>query len=182
MRSSPRRLSVGCLYHQLLRFTSLDNASPRLIPFNAAGSRNVHLDEFTVPHTMILRRTTPLVMSTLLSSLYGGSLAQAAATSSASGASSTPTIHKVTVGGGNSFTYDPNTTFAAVGDIVVFEFLPTNHSVIRAEYTGSNACGSTGCNPCVPYELIHPGEAGFFSGNFLTQNADPNSVSILSRI
>jgi hypothetical protein len=50
--------------------------------------------------------------------------------------------------------------------------------VIRAEYAGSSACGDAGCNPCVPYELIHPGEAGFSSGNFLTQDVDPSTVSI----
>ncbi|KIV98312.1 uncharacterized protein PV09_09842, partial [Verruconis gallopava] len=27
------------------------------------------------------------------------------------------------------------------------------------------------CNPCVPYELIHPGQTGFHSQNFLTQTA-----------
>lgn len=151
-------------------------------PFNPADSRNISFRRIArpvAPHTMILRKSNLLLMSTLLSSLFGGSLAQAAATSSSSanGASSTPTVHKVTVGA-NGFSYSPNTTFANPGDTIVFEFFPTNHSVIRAEYTGSSACGSSGCNPCVPYELIHPGEAGFSSGNFLTQSVDPSTVCI----
>jgi len=125
---------------------------------------------------MILRKHSLLAMGLL----FGASLAQAAATSSSYGssASSTPSIHKVSVGM-NGYAYQPNTTYANVGDIIVFEFAPTNHSVIRAEYTGASICGAGGCNPCIPYELIHPGEAGFFSGNFLTQNGDPNTVSAL---
>ena len=129
---------------------------------------------------MILRKHHLLAMSSLLNSLYGASLTEAAATgsSSASSAYSTPAIHTVNVGM-NGYAYQPNTTYANVGDIIVFEFAPTNHSVIRAEYTEASVCGSAGCNPCIPYELIHPGETGFFSGNFLTQDGDPNTVSTL---
>jgi plastocyanin len=95
--------------------------------------------------------------------------------SSASSSSSGPTIHRVNVGiGGHS--YDPNTTYAAEGDIVQFVFYPTNHSVIRAEYAGSDACGGSGCNPCVPYDTIH-GTGGFHSQNFLTQTT-PRLTSI----
>jgi plastocyanin len=107
-------------------------------------------------------------MSALLPSLTSSQVVSSAssATSSASGsaASKTPTIHRVNVGIGG-FSYDPNTTYADVGDIVQFVFYPTNHSVIRAEYAGSDACGPGGCNPCVPYEVIHSGEGGFHSGN-----------------
>ena len=41
-----------------------------------------------------------------------------------------------------------------VGDIVEFQFYPSNHSVVRAEYL----------YPCVPYEDINKGKPGFFSG------------------
>lgn len=41
-----------------------------------------------------------------------------------------------------------------VGDIVEFQFYPSNHSVVRAEYL----------YPCVPYEDIDKGKPGFFSG------------------
>src|ERR1700744_832972 len=113
-------------------------------------------------------------MSALLSSLFPGAAAQTASSgassaSSASSAASSSTsgakVHRVNVGSGG-FSYDPNTTYADVGDIVTFVFYPTNHSVIRAEYTGSDACGAGGCNPCIPYELIH-GDGGFHSGNVL---------------
>ncbi|KAF2397176.1 hypothetical protein EJ06DRAFT_533357 [Trichodelitschia bisporula] len=82
-------------------------------------------------------------------------------------ATGSPKIHRINVGA-NGFMYDPNTTVADVGDLIVFEFYPTNHSVIRAEYTGSDACGGGGCNPCIPYEMIH-GSGGFHSNNILTQ-------------
>jgi len=94
-------------------------------------------------------------------------------TSTSSSSSSGPSVYRVNVGAGGGdggYTYEPNTTYALVGDIVEFVFWPTNHSVIRGEYTGSDACGSGGCNPCVPYELIH-GSGGFHSGNELTQTA-----------
>ena len=121
---------------------------------------------------MILRRRRLLGASALLSSLFGVGLAAYSDTTS-----STPAIHTVAVGS-NGFSYNPNTTIAAPGDIVVFQFYPTNHSVIRAEYTDSPECGAGGCNPCVPYELINPGKAGFHSGNILTQETNSAAVSI----
>lgn len=48
----------------------------------------------------------------------------------------------------------PETTEAAVGDFVEFDFYPLNHSVVRAEYGF----------PCIPYEMAGPGRTGFFSG------------------
>ena len=99
-------------------------------------------------------------------------------TVSASSSSSTPTIHVVTVGNNGDNSYSPNVTYANPGDIVSFQFWPTNHSVVRGEYAGSEACGAGGCNPCVPYELIHPGAPGnFFSKNFLVQTL-PNSANL----
>jgi len=69
------------------------------------------------------------------------------ASSSSSSGTGTPKVHRVNIGAGG-FMYDPNVTIADVGDIVTFVFYPTNHSVIRGEYTGSEVCGSGGCNPC----------------------------------
>ncbi|KAF1965693.1 hypothetical protein BU23DRAFT_604028 [Bimuria novae-zelandiae CBS 107.79] len=43
---------------------------------------------------------------------------------------------------------------AAVGDTVVFQFYPPQHSVVRADEG----------NPCIPYEYYHSGSGGFFSG------------------
>ncbi|KZM21025.1 uncharacterized protein EKO05_0011131 [Ascochyta rabiei] len=48
----------------------------------------------------------------------------------------------------------PETTEAAVGDFIQFDFYPLNHSVVRAEYGF----------PCVPYEMTGTDKKGFFSG------------------
>jgi plastocyanin len=99
-----------------------------------------------------------------------GATSTATKSSTASASSSTPTTHIVTVGNNGDNSYHPNVTFANPGDIVSFQFWPTNHSVVRGEYAGSESCGAGGCNPCVPYDLIHPGAPGmFYSKNFLTQ-------------
>ncbi|KAF2672338.1 hypothetical protein BT63DRAFT_422820 [Microthyrium microscopicum] len=99
------------------------------------------------------------------------------ASASSSSASSKPKVHIVAVGANGDFSYHPNETIADVGDIVSFQFYPTNHSVVRGEYSGSNSCGSAGCNPCVPYELIHPDEqsSGFHSQNILTNSFNPSN-------
>lgn len=89
-------------------------------------------------------------------------------------------IHWVDVGNGGHHTFDPDITYADVGDIVAFKFFPTNHSVVRGEYALSSACGSDGCNPCVPFELIHPEETGIASENILTQTTPTAGNVILS--
>lgn len=48
----------------------------------------------------------------------------------------------------------PETTEAAVGDFIEFDFYPLNHSIVRAEYG----------YPCIPYEMTGSGKTGFFSG------------------
>ncbi|KAH7382595.1 hypothetical protein DE146DRAFT_760433 [Phaeosphaeria sp. MPI-PUGE-AT-0046c] len=50
--------------------------------------------------------------------------------------------------------FKPEVTEANVGDTVEFRFYPTNHSVVRAEYSF----------PCIPYEMTGPNKHGFFSG------------------
>jgi len=82
---------------------------------------------------------------------------------------SPPNVHVINVGYEGNFVFDPDTTHADVGELVVFKFFPTNHSVVRGVDAKSTACGNSGCNPCIPYELIHPGQQGFNSGNILTQ-------------
>lgn len=50
--------------------------------------------------------------------------------------------------------FQPNALNASVGDTVVFQFYPSNHSVVKAQYG----------YPCIPYEdLVVDGE-GWFSG------------------
>jgi plastocyanin len=82
-----------------------------------------------------------------------------------------PKLRTITVGYGGNFAFDPEITHADVGDIVTFRFFPSNHSVVRGEYVYGTTCGSLGCNPCVPYELLHEDQQGFHSGNILTQTA-----------
>ena len=83
-------------------------------------------------------------------------------------------VHTIKVGYGGNFVFDPLTTYANVGDLIVFDFFPSNHSVVRGEYTGSEACGAGGCNPCVPWELFHSDGQGFNSGNVQTQTVSTN--------
>ena len=80
-----------------------------------------------------------------------------------------PLTHTVAVAlGGHTFV--PDVTLAEVGDTIEFQFYPTNHSVIRAEYG----------YPCIPYEDTGVDKVGFFSG-FKPVDAilpDPPSWSI----
>lgn len=50
----------------------------------------------------------------------------------------------------------PNSIRAEPGDIVMFQFYPTNHSVIKAAYG----------YPCIPYEDLGLDGGTFFSGFF----------------
>lgn len=50
------------------------------------------------------------------------------------GISSAATTHKVIVGNG-SLAYEPNTTYAAVGDTVVFHFYPRDHNVVQGAFS-----------------------------------------------
>ncbi|KAK7544384.1 uncharacterized protein J3D65DRAFT_17290 [Phyllosticta citribraziliensis] len=93
--------------------------------------------------------------------------------SSSSSTSSTGPQTLTVQAGANGFNFSPNVTYANPGDTIVFDFYPTNHSVIRGEYAGNTkVCGSAGCNPCVPWELYHEGEPnqGFFSSNELVSS------------
>ncbi|KAA8911995.1 hypothetical protein FN846DRAFT_997864 [Sphaerosporella brunnea] len=61
--------------------------------------------------------------------------------------------HIVTVGKA-AHRFDPDTVYAAVGDVITYEFYPTNHSVVRGAWDF----------PCIPYELVTPQVNGFFAG------------------
>jgi plastocyanin len=64
-------------------------------------------------------------------------LTLAAATASAA------TTHQVAVGQ-NGLQYAPNTTYAAVGDTVVFTFYPRNHNVVQGSFDTPCMSNSTG--------------------------------------
>ena len=78
------------------------------------------------------------------------------------------TIHTVLVGKGNN-QYSPNALIANPGDIVTFQFYPTNHSVIKAQYG----------YPCIPYEDVVAGGQGFYSQPQAVATADGSNVSLL---
>jgi len=93
----------------------------------------------------------------------------------AAAATATPaTVHTVAVGNG-AFTFEPNTTIAAVGDIVEFMFYGSalgfsglTHSVVEAD------AGA----PCVPMA----GNTGFFSGGFTTSGTAANETVFVLNI
>lgn len=58
----------------------------------------------------------------------------------------------------NPHQYSPHNITAAVGDVIVFEFYPRNHSVVKADFMAS----------CVPAA----GGGFFYSGEFNTFNED----------
>ncbi|KAK4151481.1 hypothetical protein C8A00DRAFT_35885 [Chaetomidium leptoderma] len=75
-----------------------------------------------------------------------------------SGGSSGPATVTIAVGA-NGHVFTPNTATAKVGDIIRFNFYPSNHRVARAEFKW----------PCIPYELANINKPGFDSGTFTPQ-------------
>ncbi|KAJ5824910.1 Cupredoxin [Penicillium robsamsonii] len=88
----------------------------------------------------------------------GSSSTATATTSSSTGI----TTHTIQVGPkSNPHQFDPSEIKANVGDIVVFEFYPTNHSVVQAEYDA----------PCIPAS----GDI-FYSGPFANFNLQGGQI------
>ncbi|KAF2684487.1 hypothetical protein K458DRAFT_302886, partial [Lentithecium fluviatile CBS 122367] len=70
--------------------------------------------------------------------------------------SSTPTgvqTHTIQVGFADH-KFKPDNVKASLGDVVEFQFYPSNHSVVRAEQN----------LPCIPIEMTGPNKTGFYSG------------------
>ncbi|EON61768.1 hypothetical protein W97_00984 [Coniosporium apollinis CBS 100218] len=79
--------------------------------------------------------------------------------------------HTVSVGGiAHQFT--PDRVLACKDDVVKFDFFPTNHSVVRADFD----------HPCVPYEMVGNNQGGFFSGFRATDKIEENPSSWLLRV
>jgi plastocyanin len=137
--------------------------------------------EASLPTTMILSKTsrTPWFMLALAAVQFTASMAQEATyrdpsaittaqvPSSSSSSSPSPTTFQSSTSTGSfepqthtiqvglaDHKMRPETTEAAIGDIVEFDFYPLNHSVVRAEYGF----------PCIPYEMAGSDKTGFFSG------------------
>ncbi|KAF7426398.1 hypothetical protein PC9H_008766 [Pleurotus ostreatus] len=64
-----------------------------------------------------------------------------------------PAEHKITVGANGEFTFTPSNIQASVGDKVIFEFRPKNHTVTQSSFS----------NPCQPLADV-TGVQGFRSG------------------
>ncbi|CAI7650889.1 unnamed protein product [Penicillium glandicola] len=126
--------------------------------------------------SQLVRPLAWLALATMIlaadSSSTANSTATATTTTSGAGSSSTSTsttssstgiaTHTIQVGPKSSpHQYVPPNITANVGDIVVFEFYPTNHSVVKADYLA----------PCVPAS----GEI-FYSGAFETFNLEDGQL------
>lgn len=88
-----------------------------------------------------------LAMLTSISTAHGTKTSQSSTPISPSIATHTVQVGPKT----NPHTYVPNSISANVGDVILFEFYPTNHSVVMADYLA----------PCVPAS-----EGVFYSGMF----------------
>lgn len=98
-----------------------------------------------------------LTLATLGSAAYTPDATATKTISSASTTTSTGiATHTVQVGPKTDpHSYVPHNITANPGDVIVFEFYPTNHSVVKADYLA----------PCVPAS-----EGVFYSGSFNTFN------------
>lgn len=76
------------------------------------------------------------------------------ATQTASSISSSAIATHTVLVGKADHKFEPDVTQARIGDFIKFQFYPTNHSVVRAEYG----------YPCVPYEMTGVGKTGFYAG------------------
>jgi hypothetical protein len=97
----------------------------------------------------------PAVIALLMLSWFNFVFAQSASGTTLQGATATTkaaATYTVKVGVGHQF--EPDVIQALPGDVVKFNFMPLNHSVVRAEYK----------YPCIPYEKTGAGKVGFFSG------------------
>lgn len=88
-----------------------------------------------------------LAMLTSISTAHGTKTSQSSTPMSPSMATHTVQVGPKT----NPHAYVPNSISANVGDVILFEFYPTNHSVVKADYLA----------PCVPAS-----EGVFYSGMF----------------
>lgn len=101
-----------------------------------------------------LRVAWPLLFSLAITITTGTTTTDGAASKTLS--SRGVTTHTVQVGSKQApHAYVPHSITAAVGDVVVFEFYPTNHSVAKADFLA----------PCVPAS-----QGEFYSGNFNSFN------------
>lgn len=116
----------------------------------------------------LVRPLLALVLGTLAAAADSSSITETpttAGSTSAGTSTSTSTgiaTHTIQVGPkSDPHQYVPTEITANVGDIVVFEFYPTNHSVVKADYLA----------PCVPAN----GEI-FWSGAFDTFNENDGQL------
>jgi len=78
----------------------------------------------------------------LLACVFANKFAFAKPDTASYSLSASALTHIVNVGQGGDNAFHPNELSAEPGDTISFQFWPTNHSVVRGEYTGSEACGA----------------------------------------
>lgn len=109
---------------------------------------------------ILMRSSITIAFLAVVPSIYAQS-----STSSAQ-----PSVQTIQVGNGG-YQYSPNVSNLAVGSTIVFEFMSTNHSVVKAAFGV----------PCQPYDYINRGQPSFYSGVFNGQDVFSDDVSIYPR-
>ncbi|KAE8398112.1 hypothetical protein BDV37DRAFT_276396 [Aspergillus pseudonomiae] len=119
-----------------------------------------------MPTMSLIHRMTWLLIT--IASLRLGVSAQTTTTEASATATQTSSkgaaTHTIQVGPrSDPHQYVPSSVNASVGDVIVFEFYPRNHSVVRADYDA----------PCVPAQTSGP---VFYSGHFNKFNEENGQV------
>lgn len=119
-----------------------------------------------MPTMSLIHRMTWLLIT--IASLRLGVSAQTTTTEASATATQTSSkgaaTHTIQVGPrSDPHQYVPSSVNASVGDVIVFEFYPRNHSVVRADYDA----------PCVPAQTSGP---VFYSGHFTKFNEENGQV------
>ncbi|KAK3330493.1 hypothetical protein B0H66DRAFT_598031 [Apodospora peruviana] len=129
----------------------------------AAGPRNLYacLDGYVNSRLLSVRRVKYLTLHHPETAQMDTSMSMSMAPSSTANAPASVATHTVLVGY-KGYSFSPNQTTAKAGETIEFQFLPTNHSVVRAEYMF----------PCIPYESTGAGKEGFFSGFYATEDGN----------
>ncbi|OJD29216.1 extracellular serine-rich protein [Diplodia corticola] len=145
LRRNPVTQDIQAMFQLLLAAIALILAYLRAL---VSAQNDVTVLGTTLPTTSTTTTTTTTTKDVAAATVGGAS--STSTSSEAPAATITITVNRVA----NMFV--PANVTAQVGDVVKFEFWPTNNSVARAAYG----------YPCTPYALVSPADAadGFWSG------------------
>jgi plastocyanin len=146
-----KRLLLGVLAFSSLAATVAADSTQTESSSSASGSATKTPDKSSSSTS----KTDPSTTAAPTSSAVAGS-GDAKSSSTASRTTNGPETFTVTVGAPlGTFAFYPNQIQnAQKGDTVLFEFFPSNHSVVKMDPS----------TPCIPYEYTNPGGASFYSG------------------